>query len=99
ELGEDLALVRDGGGQHDVVDAHAVGGHQDEVVTVGVDVTHLAGVQQFHVFLPGDLVVVGDPAAGPEDGPAETSARVRRSGPPRTAPCHHRRPPAQPNPA
>src|SRR5699024_1600177 len=50
ELGEDLALVRDGGGQHDVVDAHAVGGHQDEVVTVGVDVTHLAGVQQFHVF-------------------------------------------------
>src|SRR5699024_3758854 len=36
--------------------------------------------------LPGDLVVVGDPAAGPADGPAETSERIRRSGPPRTAP-------------
>ena len=45
ELGEDLALVRDQCGQHDVVDADLVRGDKQDVVAIGVDVADLAGVQ------------------------------------------------------
>jgi hypothetical protein len=44
-LGEDPALVRYRRRQHDVVDRDPVGGDQQEVVAVGVDVADLAGVQ------------------------------------------------------
>src|SRR5262249_39481303 len=46
--GENLALVRDGRRQDHVIDRHAVGGNQDQVVPVGVDVPDLARVQKFH---------------------------------------------------
>ena len=48
QLGQDLALVRDRRRQHDVVDAHPVGGDQDEVVTVRVQIADLAGIDELH---------------------------------------------------
>jgi hypothetical protein len=48
QLGEDFALVRNRRGQHDVVDGDPVGGDQDQIVAVGVDVADLARVQQLH---------------------------------------------------
>ena len=47
-----LPLSGIGVGQHHVVDRHPVGGDQDQIVPVGVDVADLAGVQQLHADHP-----------------------------------------------
>src|SRR5688572_16787033 len=45
---EDPSLVRDGGGKHHVIDGDPVGGDQDDVVPVTIDVANLARVQELH---------------------------------------------------
>src|SRR5262249_6432003 len=49
---EQGALIRDRGGQDDIVDADPVGRNQDQVGAVGVDVPNLARVQQLHTVPP-----------------------------------------------
>src|SRR5690606_10913380 len=48
QLGQRRALVGDGGGQWHVVDRDAVGGDQQQVTSVGVQVADLARVQVLH---------------------------------------------------
>jgi hypothetical protein len=52
QRGQERALAGHRGRQHHVVDADAVGGDEDQVVSVGVDVADLALVNELHGYSP-----------------------------------------------
>ena len=51
QLGQHAALARHGRGQHHVVDGDPVGGDEQQVIAVRVDLADLTGVNQLHLAL------------------------------------------------
>ena len=91
QLGEDRALVRDRRRQHHVVHRDPVGGDQDQVGPVLVDVADLARVQQPHADSPSSCmrrvcasvirpnIRTSSARSAPAPGTAPTSSAVRAS--------------------